>query len=330
MANIPITDNTTLLNTLKTKAQSLPNKGSTSGGGGGTAPDLSFVTATASDILAGKKGADTNGNEITGTMTNRGKWDATITSNGTTTIPSGYHNGSGQITVNVPETTVANGTLGTPTISVSTSGKITATSKVTTSGYISSGTTKSNTYNMSVYLGGTAKSGTTDQTISLAGKYCSGNLTISGDSNLKASNIKSGVSILGVTGTYTGGTTNMQYRTDVATPIVGQDPNTEEWWVYALEHKICAIAPSKLLLTADPTNTITLSSDYTIVSAYHDVVSGTTYVTGIDYNGSVRHRVETVADGGVDYIFSNGYVNWIFYGRYFTTNSNSYVITYMM
>ena len=100
MANIPITDNTTLLNALKTKAQNLPNRGTGSGGGSGST-DLSFVTATASDILEGKKGADSSGNPVNGSMTNRGAWTSTKTSNGSVTIPEGYHNGSGKVTVNV-------------------------------------------------------------------------------------------------------------------------------------------------------------------------------------------------------------------------------------
>lgn len=101
MANIPITDNTTLLNTLKAKAQALPAKGS----GSTDAPDLSGITAAAEDILAGKKSVDATGAEITGTMTNRGAWTSTKTSNGSVTIPEGYHNGSGKVFVNVSSTT---------------------------------------------------------------------------------------------------------------------------------------------------------------------------------------------------------------------------------
>ena len=101
MANIPITDNTTLLNTLKAKAQALPAKGS----GSTDAPDLSGITAAAEDILAGKKSVDATGAEITGTMTNQGAWSTTKTSNGSVTIPAGYHNGSGKVTVNVSSTT---------------------------------------------------------------------------------------------------------------------------------------------------------------------------------------------------------------------------------
>lgn len=46
--------------------------------------------------------------------------------------------------------------------------------------------------------------GTSDQSIA-SGQYLSGTQTIKGDANLVAGNIKSGVSIFGVTGTYTGG-----------------------------------------------------------------------------------------------------------------------------
>lgn len=45
----------------------------------------------------------------------------------------------------------------------------------------------------------------TAQTIE-AGKYLAGAITISGDANLLAENIKSGVTIFGVVGTYTGAT----------------------------------------------------------------------------------------------------------------------------
>lgn len=46
---------------------------------------------------------------------------------------------------------------------------------------------------------------TTAQTIP-SGKYLAGDQTISGDSNLKAENIKNGITMFGVTGNYTGGT----------------------------------------------------------------------------------------------------------------------------
>ena len=62
--------------------------------------------------------------------------------------------------------------------------------------YVGSGVTKKSA--------ATYTPGTSDQSIA-SGQYLSGTQTIKGDANLVAGNIKSGVSIFGVTGTYTSG-----------------------------------------------------------------------------------------------------------------------------
>lgn len=205
MENIPITDNTTLLNALKAKAQALPAKGS----GSTDAPDLSGITAAAEDILAGKKSVDATGAEITGTMTNNGAWTSTKTSNGSVTIPAGYHNGSGKVTVNV-STSTATGALDTPSINFDmTTGKFTATSKVKTSGYISTSETKTANYTISRYLGGEYTPTKESKTVSLTGNYCIGDAVIKGDDNLVPANIKNGTSIFGVQGTYAGDGANV-------------------------------------------------------------------------------------------------------------------------
>lgn len=201
MANIPITDNTTLLNALKTKAQNLPNRGTGSGGGSGST-DLSFVTATASDILEGKKGADSSGNPVNGSMTNQGAWSTTKTSNGDVPIPAGFHNGSGKVSVNV---STSAGELDKPSIDFdTTTGKFTATSNVKTSGYISTSETKTASYTITRYLGGEYTPTKESKTVSLTGKYCTGDAVIKGDNNLVPENIKNGTSIFGVQGTYAG------------------------------------------------------------------------------------------------------------------------------
>ena len=272
MANIPITDNTTLLNALKAKAQALPAKGS----GSTDAPDLSGITAAEEDILAGKKSVDATGAEITGTMTNRGAWTSTQTSNGSVTIPEGYHNGSGEVTVNVSSTTTiptdgdaatsdvltgktfysggskktgtmtnngawtstqtSNGSVTIPegyhngngkvTVNVSTStttgeldtpsisfdktlGRFTATSKVKTSGYISTSDTTTKSYTITRYLGGEYTPTKESKTVSLNEKYCTGDVVIKGDNNLIPENIKNGISIFGVAGSYTGDGANV-------------------------------------------------------------------------------------------------------------------------
>lgn len=72
--------------------------------------------------------------------------------------------------------TTTNGSLGTPSISVAANGVITATASVSAGGYLAAGTTKNNT-------------------LTLSSAY---------DSDFVASNIRSGKTIFGVTGTYTG------------------------------------------------------------------------------------------------------------------------------
>lgn len=119
------------------------------------------------------------------------------TSTQTITPDNGY-DGLSQVTVAAMPTA----TQATPSITVSTSGLITAES-TQSSGYVESGT-KSATKQLTTKAATTYTPGTANQTIS-SGTYLTGVQTISGDSNLVAANIKSGVSIFGVAGSYTGG-----------------------------------------------------------------------------------------------------------------------------
>lgn len=87
-------------------------------------------------------------------------------------------------------------------------------SQVTVSGvsttYVGSGVTKKSAT--------TYTPGTSNQTIA-ASTYLSGAITIKGDSNLTAGNIKSGVSIFGVSGSYTGSTASSpKLQTKTVTP----------------------------------------------------------------------------------------------------------------
>lgn len=101
-----------------------------------------------------------------------------------------------------------------PTISFNTSnGMITAT-HVQASGVVDGSTTAA-TQQLTTQGAQTITPTTSDQTIA-AGKFLTGAQTIEGDANLVASNIKSGVTIFGVSGSYTGGA--------VLTPTAGDYP----------------------------------------------------------------------------------------------------------
>lgn len=92
--------------------------------------DVSNVDAVAGDVLAGKTIVIADGTEIEGTMPNRGAVSKTLdatTNNQSYTVPAGYHNGSGAVTIVLEEKSA------TPTTSsqniTPTSGKV--LSKVT-------------------------------------------------------------------------------------------------------------------------------------------------------------------------------------------------------
>ena len=97
--------------------------------------------------------------------------------------------------------TLATVTQATPSITVNSAGLITA-SATQSAGYVASGT-KSATKQLPTKSAATITPGTSNQTIA-AGSYLTGTQTIKGDSNLVAGNIKSGVSIFGVSGSYVG------------------------------------------------------------------------------------------------------------------------------
>lgn len=117
------------------------------------------------------------------------------TSAQTITPDTGY-DGLSKVTVNAMTTA----TQATPSISVSSSGLITA-SATQSAGYVSAGT-KSATKQLTTQAAKTVTPGTSNQTAVASGRYTTGTVTVSGDANLVASNIKSGTSIFGVTGTY--------------------------------------------------------------------------------------------------------------------------------
>lgn len=172
--------------------------------GGTKLPELTNP-GTASDLLAGKQLIDQYGNPLTGTMPT--KRAADLTANGAAvSVPAGYY-------PSPVSKSVAAADQATPAISVSNTGLITASAEQE-AGYVAEGT-KSSTLQLTTQAAQTITPGTANKTIA-SGRYLTGVQTIKGDANLLAANIKSGVSIFGVSGSYSGGSALGEWYEDDA------------------------------------------------------------------------------------------------------------------
>lgn len=158
-----------------------------------TGTDTSDATAVAGDIVSGKTAYGASG-KITGTITKRTASNLTA-SGATVSVPAGYY-------ASKVSKSVATATQATPSISVSTSGLITA-SATQGAGYVSAGT-KSATKQLTTQAAKIITPGASSQTAVASGRYTTGAVTVAGDSDLTPENIKSGVDIFGVTGTFEG------------------------------------------------------------------------------------------------------------------------------
>lgn len=148
----------------------------------------------AGDLLSGKQLIGQDGNIITGTIPSKASTDISV-SGRTVTVPAGYYPSQAS-------KSIASATQATPSITVSTGGLITA-SATQSAGYVASGT-KSATKQLTTQAGKTVTPGRTKQTAVASGRYTTGTVYVAGDADLKAANIKKGVNIFGVAGTYEG------------------------------------------------------------------------------------------------------------------------------
>lgn len=179
-------------------------------------PKNYFGTATAAQVLSGATFTSASGLAIEGTIESKSSTDITV-SGATVNVPAGYYSEAASKSVASGTTTAPTSISGTAA-SVSTGTNtltltktVSVTPNVTTAGYISSGTAGNSTVTLTANVttkgAATITPGTSNQTIA-SGTYLTGIQTIAGDSDLVAANIKSGVQIFNVTGTFTNDATS--------------------------------------------------------------------------------------------------------------------------
>ena len=158
-----------------------------SGGGGGA--DLDVITAGPEDLRAGKVIVDKDGNPLTGTLPDRASWGVTgLAAGASVTIPAGIHDGTGKIVAK----SLADQTPGNLAAGKMLSGVY---------GYSNGAKVTGNIASMAAQ---TVTPGNAAKTVSCSGKYMTGNVTVQAVTGLTAANIKKGVTVGGVTGTWEG------------------------------------------------------------------------------------------------------------------------------
>ena len=184
--------------------------------------DTSDATlASGGEMLSGKT-AYADGVKYTGTIATKTGTDLTA-SGDTVTVPAGYYasqqtkavaSGSATAPASISGTSATLST-GTNTLTLSKTISVTPT---VSAGYVSAGTAGNSSVSLTASVttkaAATITPGTSDQTIA-SGTYLTGAQTISGDADLVASNIKSGVTIFGVAGSLTSATVSQDASTKV-------------------------------------------------------------------------------------------------------------------
>jgi len=189
--------------------------------------DTSDATLNNGNKMLSGNTAYAKGVKYTGSIVTKTGSDLTA-SGATVTVPAGYYASNATKSVSSGSATTPATTITvTPSISVSSGGLITAsvsgTQSVTptvSAGYVSSGTSGtitvsgSDTEQLTTQGAQTITPSTSNQTIA-SGTYLTGTQTISGDANLQAQYIKSGVSIFGVSGSLSSATVSQDSVTKV-------------------------------------------------------------------------------------------------------------------
>ena len=192
--------------------------------GSGTASfyDTSDATLDSGGKMLSGNTAYANGTKYTGNIATKTQSDLSA-SGATVTVPAGYYasnatksvsSGSATAPASISGTSASVST-GTNTLTLSKTVSVTPS---VTAGYVSSGTAGNSSVSLTASVttkaAATITPGTSNQTIA-SGTYLTGTQTISGDADLTSGNIKSGVTIFGVSGSLTAATISQDGVTKV-------------------------------------------------------------------------------------------------------------------
>lgn len=184
--------------------------------------DTSDATLDSGGKMLSGNTAYADGVKYTGTIASKSGTDITA-SGDTVTVPAGYYASQQTKAVSAGSATPAatisgtSATVSTGTNTLTLSKTVSNTPQVT-AGYVSSGTAGNSSVSLTASVttkaAATFMPGTSDQTIA-SGTYLTGAQTISGDADLVAGNIKSGVTIFGVAGSLTSAVVSQDADTKV-------------------------------------------------------------------------------------------------------------------